>query len=75
MNSLTKALLNAGKIKPATDSTKVNVPKKDEPLDRILTVNIKTMRTHMRNDNFNNVHTILEVYGKSRMTEIEFWHR
>lgn len=67
MNPLRNALANASSMKPATEP-KVNVPysvpKKDDPLERILTVNIKTMRTHMKNDNFNNIHTILELFGK-----------
>lgn len=38
---------------------------KQEIHDRILTVDIKTMRTHMRDEtNFNNPHTILEVFGE-----------
>ncbi|XP_055306408.1 uncharacterized protein LOC129570727 [Sitodiplosis mosellana] len=48
---------------PSID-TKNESPKKEEPLERILTVDIKTMRTHMRNDNFNNHNTLLEFFPK-----------
>lgn len=64
MNALTRALLNAGTNKSAANTTKANVPKRDEPMVRILTVDIKIMRTHMRDDHFNNIHTILEVHGE-----------
>lgn len=48
----------------SNNDAKINAPNQKEPLERILTVNIKTMRIHMHNDNFNNINTLLEVFGE-----------
>lgn len=54
------------KFQPVVASTeqKNELPKKRDPVERILTVDIKTMRTHMRNEMFNNSNTLLEIFRK-----------
>lgn len=63
MSAFAKAILKA-KMANSNNDAKVNAPNQKEPLERILTVNIKTMRIHMHNDNFNNINTLLEVFGE-----------
>lgn len=49
----------------ATGEKKATAAPKQEIVDRILTVDIKTMRINKSDEtNFNNPHTLLEVYGK-----------
>lgn len=58
----TKIQANAGNSR---QNPVLNERNSIECLDRILTVNIQTMRRHGRDEkNFNNTRTLLEVYGK-----------
>lgn len=63
-----KYQVKAGPSQPATGEKKATVPnatEKREIHDRILTVDIKTMRKHMRDEkNFNNNKTIMELFGE-----------
>lgn len=63
MKPTTQLTQNTGK-QVATINPKNDSPKKGESLERILTVDIKTMRTHMRNQNFNNQNVLLEFFRK-----------
>lgn len=69
MNSFAKFQAKSGMIQPAGSQPKLAAASKptqnQEINDRILTVDIKMMRTHLRDEtNFNNPHIILEVFGK-----------
>lgn len=63
MNPTQKLTQNTG-TEVATIDPKNESPKKEKSLERILTVDIKTMRTHMRNQNFNNQNILLEFFRK-----------
>lgn len=63
MNKITKYFptdsIAAKSVNETTESLK-----SDQRPERILSVDIKTLRTHMGDDNFNNCDTLLEVFGK-----------
>lgn len=65
MNSAAKFTQNIGTqktvIPPILSQT---IPTEPEMNERILTVDIKTMRTRLRDDSFNNIQTLLELFGK-----------
>ena len=63
----TKVQAKVGASQTATGEKKTgqNGTEYQEIVDRVLTVDIKTMRKHMRDEtHFNNPHVILEVFGK-----------
>lgn len=68
MNSFAKFQAKLGISKPAAEAkvpvASKPIQKQQEIHDRILTVDIKMMRMHMRDTNFNNANTILEVFGE-----------
>lgn len=64
MNSAAKFAQSNGAPKQPAAAQSINTTKEDEIIERVLTVDFKTMRTHIRNDSFNNPNTILEIFGE-----------